>query len=84
MVYLRKLMSNAFFLKYFTINYILNFLYVICNKNPSMKNFFLQELNNKTNSKNSMINCNAINCTRKLTCVCAYACACDYTRLREQ
>ena len=26
----------------------------------------------------------AINCTRKLTCVCAYACACDRTRLREQ
>ena len=26
----------------------------------------------------------AINCTRKLTYVCAYACACDRTRLREQ
>ena len=48
-------MSNAFFIKYFTINYILNFLYVICDKNPSMKNFSLQELNNKTKSKNTMI-----------------------------
>ena len=26
----------------------------------------------------------AINCTRKLTCVCANACACDRTHLREQ
>ena len=26
----------------------------------------------------------AINCTGKLTCVCAYACACDRTRLRKQ
>ena len=26
----------------------------------------------------------AINCTRKLTCVCAYMCMCDCTHLREQ
>ena len=26
----------------------------------------------------------AINCTHKLTCVCAYACMCDCTSLREQ
>ena len=25
----------------------------------------------------------AINCTHKLTCVCACTCACDYTLLRE-
>ena len=29
MVYLRKLIGNIFFVKYFTINYVLNFLYVI-------------------------------------------------------
>ena len=47
--------EQRIFYKYFTINYILNFLYVICDKNPSMKNFSLQELNNKTKSKNTMI-----------------------------
>ena len=26
----------------------------------------------------------AINCAHKLTCVCAYACACNRTHLREQ
>ena len=26
----------------------------------------------------------AINCTRKLTCMCACACTCDHTCLREQ
>ena len=32
MVYLKKLMSNVFFLKYFMINYILNFLYIVFNE----------------------------------------------------
>ena len=32
MVYLRKLMSNVFFLKKFTFNYVLNFLYIIFNE----------------------------------------------------
>ena len=36
MVYLRKLMSNIFFLKYFTVNYVLKSLYsVIFNKKYS-------------------------------------------------
>ena len=29
MVYLRKLMSNIFFLKYFTVNYVLKSLYSV-------------------------------------------------------
>ena len=35
--------ENIFFLKYFTINYVLNFLYIIFNKNSSMKNFSLKK-----------------------------------------
>ena len=35
--------KNIFFLKYFTINYVLNFLYIIFNKNSSMKNFSLKK-----------------------------------------
>ena len=58
MVYLRKLMSNIFFLKYFTINYVLNFLYIIFKENPSMKHFTSWEIyNNKTKSENNMILC---------------------------
>ena len=41
MVYLRKLMSNIFFLKYFTINYVLNFLYIIFLEKPLNEKFFL-------------------------------------------
>ena len=38
-------------------NYVLNFLYIIFNENPSMKKFSLQEIynNNKTTGKNTMI-----------------------------
>ena len=32
MVYLRKLMSNIFFLKYFVVNYVLKFLYIMLNE----------------------------------------------------
>ena len=35
--------KNIFFLKYFTINYVLDFLYIIFNKNSSMKNFSLKK-----------------------------------------
>ena len=55
-------------------------------KNSSMKNF-LQEMynNNKSKSENTIILCVLyINCTCKLTCVCASAWACDCTHLREQ
>ena len=44
-------------------------------ENFSMKNFSLQENTDFPR---------AINCTRKLTYVCACACACDCTRLGEQ
>ena len=57
-------MGNDSFLKYFTVNYVLNFLYIIFNENPSMKNFCLWEIyiyiyiytyvNNKTKSENTM------------------------------
>ena len=43
MVYLRNQMGNVFFEKYFTINFVLNFLYIISNENPSMKSFCLQK-----------------------------------------
>ena len=40
-------MRNVFFLKYFIINYVWNFVCIM--KNPSMKNFsLLQIYNNKT------------------------------------
>ena len=39
--YLRKLISNIFFIKYFTINYILNFLYIIFNEKSFCENFSL-------------------------------------------
>ena len=32
MFYLRKLMSNIFFLKYFIINYALNFVHIMLNE----------------------------------------------------
>ena len=46
-------MNNIFFLKYVTINYIFNFLYVMFNENPSMKNFSIWEIynNNRTKQK---------------------------------
>ena len=44
MVYLKKIMSNIFFLKYFTINYILYSLYIIL-----MKNYF-DKMNSKIKS----------------------------------
>ena len=31
-VYMRKLMSSIFFLKYFTVSYVLNFRYIIFNE----------------------------------------------------
>ena len=34
-------------------------------------------------SENTMFLC-AINCTYKLTCVCAYTCECDHMRFKEQ
>ena len=44
MVYLKKIMSNIFFLKYFTINYVLYSLYIIL-----MKNYF-DKMNSKIKS----------------------------------
>ena len=41
MVYLRKLMSNIFYLKYFTINYVSNFLYIIFNEKSLNEKFLL-------------------------------------------
>ena len=41
MVYLRKLMSNKFFLKYFIINYILHFMYRIVNEKFFNEKFLL-------------------------------------------
>ena len=34
-------MSNIFFLKYFTINYVLNFLYIILNEKSLNEKFLL-------------------------------------------
>ena len=39
--YLRKLMSNMFFLKYFIINYILNFMYIMFNEKSFNEKFLL-------------------------------------------
>ena len=72
MVYLRKLISNVFFLTYFIINYVLHFMYRIFNGKLWKWKWKYYDL------------AGAINCTRKLTCMCACACACDRTRLREQ
>ena len=44
MVYLKKIMSNIFFLKYFTINYVLYSLFIIL-----MKNYF-DKMNSKIKS----------------------------------
>ena len=41
MLYFRKLLSNVFFLKYFTINYVLNFLYKIFNEKSFNEKFLL-------------------------------------------
>ena len=50
-----------------------------------MRNFSLQEIcNSKTKNENIMIYAHAINCTCKLTYVCAFACAYNCTCLREQ
>ena len=46
-------MGNLCFLKYFTINFIWNFLYTILN--PSMKNFCLLEICNNNKAKSSWI-----------------------------
>ena len=68
-------MSNIFVLKYFMINYILNFLYIIFNWKSFKKKFTLQEIynNNKTKSENTMI-----------LCMYVCMCACNHTHLREQ
>ena len=56
--------------KYFITNYILNFLYIIFNeKSFKWKYYYFMR---------------AINCTHKLTCVCAYMWACNRTHLTEQ
>ena len=44
MVYLRKLMSNEFFLKYFAINYILNFIYIIFNEKSLNEKFLTRNV----------------------------------------
>ena len=67
MVYLRKLMSEVFFLKYFIIMF----------NGKSFNEKFLV-------TRKYYDFARAINCTRKLTCVCACAWACDPTRLRER
>ena len=62
MVYLRKLMSNEFFLKYFVINHVLNFMYIYHTQwkiSPKWKYYDFAR---------------AINCTPKVTWVCACAC----------
>ena len=64
-------MNNILFLKYFVINYILNFMYIYNIQwkiSPKWKYDFMR----------------AINCTRKLTWLCACACGCDCTCLKEQ
>ena len=65
-------MSNVFFLMYFVINYVLNFMYIY---NAQWK------ISDKWKYYDFV---RARNCTRKLTWVCACACAYDCTRLREQ
>ena len=53
-------------------------------KNPSMKTFFREMYNNdKIKSENTVFAC-VINCTCKLTFVCACACVSDCTHLKEQ
>ena len=72
MVHLRKLMSNVLFLKYFVINYVLNFMYIYNAQwkiYPKWKHYDFARV---------------INCTHKLTWVCACRCMCDCTHLREQ
>ena len=70
--YLGKLTSNVFFLKYFVINYVLNFMYI---NNAQWKIYPKWKYYDFAR---------AINCTCKLTWVCACACASDCMRLREQ
>ena len=87
MVYLRKLMSNVFFLKYFTINYVLNFLNIIFNEKSFTEKFLITT--NITMRKQRMKilwfhMSNTVNWTCKLSCACTCSCACDSTRLREQ
>ena len=62
MVYLRKLMSNVFFLKYFVINYVLNFMYIY-NAPWKISKWKYYDFGH------------AVNCIRKLGCVPAHACA---------
>ena len=52
-------MGNDSFLKYFTINYVLNFLYIIFDEKPFNEKFLLMGnmyiyVNNKTKSKNTI------------------------------
>ena len=55
MVYLRKLMSNGFFLKYFTINYVLNFMYIMFHEKSFNKKVLLMANDNKNTSLIIMI-----------------------------
>ena len=77
-VYMRKLMSSIFFLKYFTVNYVLNFLQwkILQWKIPYGK--CIKTKNQKWKYYDFML---AINCTCKLTCVRACACVRDRTHL---
>ena len=72
MVYLRKLISNIFFLKYFVINYVLSFMYLY---NAQWK------ISPKWKYCDFV---HGINCTHKFAWVCACACACHCTHLMEQ
>ena len=64
-------MSNIFFLKYFVINYVLNFMYIYNAQLKVSPNWKYYDF------------AHAINCTCKLTWVCACACTCDCMRLKE-
>ena len=44
-------MTSVFFLKYFTINYVLNFMYRMFNEKSFNENFSLREIYNKTKVK---------------------------------
>ena len=72
MVYLGKLMSNIFFLKYFVINYVLNFMFI-----------YNAQWKISPKWKYHDFAC-AINCTCKLTWVCACTCTYNCMCLREQ
>ena len=54
-------------------------------KNPSMKISPYEKYIILTKQKSKYYDfARAVNCTRKLSCLCAYACTCDCTRVRKQ